>query len=63
MKMENAAFNFLMENCFQPEEICGIDLIALEQRSSREQVQRSALPEETRWQLNQLPIKKQHTWP
>lgn len=34
VKMGKAVFNFLMETCFQPEEICGIDLIPLEQRQS-----------------------------
>ena len=34
MKMRKTVFNFLMETCFPPEEICGINLILLEQRQS-----------------------------
>ena len=34
MKMGKAVFNFLMETCFPPEKICGINLVVLEQRQS-----------------------------
>lgn len=34
MEMGKAVFNFLMETCFPPEQICGINLVLLEQRQS-----------------------------
>lgn len=63
MKMENAVFNFLMETCFQPEEIRGRDLIAL----NKEGLQGSKCKRGCSARGNNLAIKsatykRWHTW-
>lgn len=63
MKMEKAVFNFLMETCFLPEEICGIDLVHWNKEVlHNSKCNGAAPPEETIWQLNQLPIQITHHW-